>query len=158
MIISGYPGIGKSTLAGRYKEYVDLESSNWNNPDNTKPDNWWWSYGKVAEDLSRQGYRVFVSCHPQVQKYFEESSEYVMVCYPSLELKVHWIDKLNTRYENDRSMKNLAALNNVQLFYNKQIKTLEESTFKHKCILKDIDYTLDSEIDNVIWSESNNES
>ena len=29
MIIIGYPGIGKSTLAGRYKEYVDLESSNW---------------------------------------------------------------------------------------------------------------------------------
>lgn len=153
MIIIGYPGIGKSTLAGRYKEYIDLESSNWNNPDNTKPDNWWWSYGKVAEDLSRQGYRVFVSCHPAVQKYFEESSEYVMVCYPSLELKTHWQDKLNTRYENDRSMKNLAALNNVQLFYNKQIKTLEESSFKHKCILKDMNYTLDNEIDNVIWSE-----
>ena len=87
MIIIGYPGVGKSTLAGRYKEYIDLESSNWNGPDNTKPDNWWWSYGKVAEDLSRQGYRVFVSCHPSVQKYFEESNEYVMVLYPSLELK-----------------------------------------------------------------------
>ena len=78
MIIIGYPGVGKSTLAGRYKEYIDLESSNWNGPDNTKPDNWWWSYGKVAEDLSRQGYRVFVSCHPSVQKYFEESNEYVI--------------------------------------------------------------------------------
>lgn len=158
MIIIGYPGIGKSTLAGRYKEYIDLESSNWNNPDNTKPDMWWWSYGKVAEDLSRQGYRVFVSCHPQVQKYLEESNEYVMVCYPSLELKTHWQDKLNTRYENDRSMKNLAALNNVDLFYDKQIRALDESTFKHKCILKDMNYTLDNEIDNTIWSESNSES
>ena len=153
MIIIGYPGIGKSTLAGRYKEYIDLESSNWNNPDNTKPDNWWWSYGKVAEDLSRQGYRVFVSCHPQVQKYFEESNEYVMVCYPSLHMKDDWTLKLANRYEQDRSMKNLAALNNVDLFYNKQIKALDESTFKHKCVLKDMGYTLDNEIDNVIWSE-----
>ena len=153
MIIIGYPGIGKSTLAGRYKEYIDLESSNWNNPDNTKPDNWWWSYGKVAEDLSRQGYRVFVSCHPQVQKYFEESNEYVMVCYPSLHMKDDWTLKLANRYEQDRSMKNLAALNNVDLFYDKQIRALDESTFKHKCVLKDINYTLDNEIDSVVWSE-----
>lgn len=158
MIIIGYPGIGKSTLAGRYKEYIDLESSNWNNPDNTKPDNWWWSYGKVAEDLSRQGYRVFVSCHPQVQKYFEESNEYVMVCYPSLELKEDWIKKISDRYEQDRSMKNLAAFNNVELFYDKQIKALDESAFKHKCVLKDMSYTLDNEIDSVIWGEQNNEN
>lgn len=153
MVIIGYPGIGKSTLAGRYKEYIDLESSNWNNPDNTKPDNWWWSYGKVAEDLSRQGYRVFVSCHPQVQKYFEESNEYVMICYPSLHMKDDWTLKLAQRYEQDRSTKNLAALNNVDLFYDKQIRALDESLFKHKCVLKDMNYTLDNEIDNFIIKE-----
>lgn len=153
MIIIGYPGIGKSTLAGRYKEYIDLESSNWNNPDNTKLDNWWWSYGKVAEDLSRQGYRVFVSCHPQVQKYFEESNEYVMICYPSLHMKDDWTLKLAQRYEQDRSTKNLAALNNVDLFYDKQIRALDESLFKHKCVLKDMNYILDNEIDNFIIKE-----
>ena len=31
MIIIGYQGIGKSSLAGRFSEYIDLESSNWNN-------------------------------------------------------------------------------------------------------------------------------
>lgn len=148
MIIIGYPGIGKSTLAGRYEEYIDLESSNWNNPDNTKPDNWWWSYGKVAEDLSRQGYRVFVSCHPQVQKYFEESNEYVMVCYPSLHMKDDWTLKLAQRYEQDHSAKNMAALTNVDLFYDKQIKALDESIFKHKLVLEDMNYILDNEIDN----------
>ena len=153
MIIIGYPGIGKSTLAGRYKEYIDLESSNWNNIDNTKPDNWWWSYGRVAEDLSRQGYRVFVSCHPQVQKYFEESTEYVMVCYPSLHMKDDWTLKLAQRYKEDRSMKNLAALNNVDLFYDKQIKELNKSKFKHKCVLEDMNYTLDTEIDKVLWGQ-----
>ena len=150
MIIIGYPGVGKTSLAGRYNQYIDLESSNWNSPDNTKPDIWWWSYGKVAEDLSRQGYRVFVSCHPSVQKYFEESNEYVMVLYPSLELKEEWIKRVADRYDRDRSMKNLAALNNVELYYDNQIKLLDDSQFKNKLVLKDMNYTLDNEIDNFI--------
>ena len=150
MIIIGYPGVGKTSLAGRYNQYIDLESSNWNSPDNTKPDMWWWSYGKVAEDLSRQGYRVFVSCHPSVQKYFEESNEYVMVLYPSLELKEEWIKRVADRYDRDCSMKNLAALNNVELYYDKQIKSLDDSPFKNKLVLKDMNYTLDNEIDNFI--------
>ena len=150
MIIIGYPGVGKTSLAGRYNQYIDLESSNWNNPDNTKPDYWWWSYGKVAEDLSRQGYRVFVSCHPSVQKYFEESNEYVMVLYPSLELKEEWIKRVADRYDRDRSMKNLAALNNVELYYDNQIRLLDDSPFENKLKLKDMNYTLDNEIDNVV--------
>ena len=150
MIIIGYPGVGKTSLAGRYNQYIDLESSNWNSPDNTKPDMWWWSYGKVAEDLSRQGYRVFVSCHPSVQKYFEESNEYVMVLYPSLELKEEWIKRVADRYDRDRSMKNLAALNNVELYYDNQIRLLDDSPFKNKLVLKDMNYTLDNEIDNFI--------
>jgi hypothetical protein len=150
MIIIGYPGVGKTTLAGRYDKYIDLESSNWNSPNNTKPDMWWWSYGKVAEDLSRQGYRVFVSCHPSVQKYFEESNEYVMLLYPSLELKEEWVKRVSDRYDRDRSMKNLAALNNVELYYDKQIKALNNSPFEHKLVLKDMNYTLDNEIDNYI--------
>ena len=158
MIIIGYPGVGKSTLAGRYKEYIDLESSNWNNPDNTKPDNWWCSYGKVAEDLSRQGYRVFVSCHPQVQKYFKESNEYVILCYPDIELRDGWIDRLENRYEKDPSQKNKDALNTAKKFYYEHINGLYLAPFKNKIVLKDMNYTLDNEIDNVIWSESNNES
>ncbi len=150
MIIIGYPGVGKTSLAGRYNQYIDLESSNWNSPDNTKPDMWWWSYCKVAEDLSRQGYRVFVSCHPSVQKYFEESNEYVMVIYPSIELKEEWIKRISDRYERDRSIKNLAALNNVDLYYDKQIKSLNDSSFENKLVLKDINYKLDDEIDNFI--------
>ena len=150
MIIIGYPGVGKTSLAGRYNQYIDLESSNWNSPDNTKPDIWWWSYGKVAEDLSRQGYRVFVSCHPSVQKYFEESNEYVMVLYPSIELKEEWIKRVSDRYKRDNSMKNLAALNNVELYYDKQISSLNNSPFKNKLVLKDMNYTLDNEIDNFI--------
>ena len=150
MIIIGYPGIGKSSLAGRYGQYIDLESSNWNNSDGTKSDTWYESYCNIAEDLSRQGFRVFVSCHPAVQTRLLESDEYIIACYPSLELKEEWIKKIADRYERDRSMKNLAALNNVELFYDKQIKALDMSPFKNKLVLTDNEYTLDNAIDSFI--------
>lgn len=75
------------------------------------------------------------------------------VLVQSLHMKDDWTLKLAQRYEQDRSTKNLAALNNVDLFYDKQIRALDESIFKHKCVLKDMNYTLDNEIDSVIWSE-----
>lgn len=148
MIIIGYPGIGKTSLGGRYSQYIDLESSNWNGPDNTKPDMWWVSYCKVAEDLSKQGYVVFVSCHPPVQNYFEESYEHVILIYPSLDLKEDWINRLSCRYEKDRSVKNLTALNNADLHYDKQIMALNCSPFENKLVLKDMNYILDDEITN----------
>lgn len=152
MIIIGYPGIGKSTLAGRYKEYIDLESSNWNNlADNKKPINWWISYCKVAEDLSRQGYKVFVSCHEDVQNWFRESNEYVMLCYPSLELRDEWISRLKYRYDRDPSQKNKNALDTAEKFYCKHINNLYLAPFKHKCVLKDINYILDNEIDSILY-------
>ena len=66
MIVIGYQGIGKSTLAARNLKYIDLESSNfWFDDPETKQrvrhSNWYEMYFNVAEDLSRQGYVVFVS-------------------------------------------------------------------------------------------------
>ena len=148
MIIIGYQGIGKSSLAGRRSEYIDLESSNFNNVYGEKTEGWHIPYCKVAEDLSKQGYVVFVSCHPPVQNYFEESNEYVMLIYPSLDLKEDWINRLSCRYEKDRSVKNLTALNNADLHYDKQIMALNCSPFENKLVLKDMNYILDDEITN----------
>lgn len=67
MIIIGYPGIGKSTLAGKDHKFIDLESSNFKIEDERSED-WYKVYCKVAEDLSRQGYIVFVSSHLAVRE------------------------------------------------------------------------------------------
>lgn len=59
MIIVGYQGIGKSSLAGRDKKFIDLESGNfW--IDGKRADDWYKPYCKIAEHLSQQGYYVFV--------------------------------------------------------------------------------------------------
>ena len=61
MIIIGFPGVGKSSVANpthtskRFTGYIDLESNNF-----PKTDGWEDTYCKVALDLSQQGYDVFV--------------------------------------------------------------------------------------------------
>lgn len=62
MIYSGYPGIGKSTIAGKYN-CIDLESSNFG-----KESGWEKIYCQVAKDLSDQGYNVFVSTRKQLDE------------------------------------------------------------------------------------------
>ena len=153
MIIIGYPGVGKTSLAGRYRQYIDLESSHFNDAFGEKPSGWFIPYCKVAEDLSKQGYRVFVSCHKEVQEYFSKSNEYVIVLYPTIELKEQWLDRVERRFENDPSMKNKKAMENVEKYWDIQINSLRNSPFENKLVLKDMNYTLDTEIDSVIWSE-----
>ena len=72
MIIIGYPGIGKSTLSTTNEQYVDMESSRFIF-NGVRPVRWAYFYARMAEDISRQGYRVFVSMQrssgePQIQR------------------------------------------------------------------------------------------
>ena len=70
MIISGYQGIGKSTLAGK-NNCIDLESGNfW--VGRKRSDDWYKIYCNIAVHLSRQGYTVFVSSHEVVRKELEK--------------------------------------------------------------------------------------
>lgn len=153
MIIIGYPGVGKTSLAGRYNQYIDLESSHFNDAFGEKPSGWFIPYCKVAEDLSKYGYRVFVSCHKEVQEYFSKSDEYVMVLYPAIELKEQWLDRVRRRFDNDTSTKNKKAIENVEKYWDIQINSLNNSPFEHKLVLKDMNYILDNEIDNFILKE-----
>ena len=53
MIISGYQGIGKSTLAKNSNKYIDLESGNfW--IDGERQENWYKIYCKIAAHLSNK--------------------------------------------------------------------------------------------------------
>lgn len=146
MIIIGYPGIGKSTLAVGNNKYIDLESSLFNDNEGKKPKYWYQTYCKIAEDLSTQGYIVFVSCHREVQDYLAASNEIVALCYPALELKNQWFQKLLNRYMLYTSDKNLAALTTSLKYYNTHITALDKSGFIYKIVLEDINYILDDEI------------
>lgn len=147
MIIVGYQGIGKSTLAGRGSNYIDLESGNfWVN--GNRSDDWYIPYCQIANHLSQQGFDVFVSSHEVVRKELEKSEEQVYVLFPSLDLKDKWIGKLRYRYEHTGLEKDFKALANAEDRYDENIKELMSCNL-NRCEIKNIGYDLRTIIQNL---------
>jgi ABC-type uncharacterized transport system ATPase component len=148
MIVIGYQGIGKSTLAGRNNKFIDLESGNfW--VDGKRVDDWYKPYCQIAEHLSQQGYIVFTSSHEVVRKQLENSSEMIVVAYPSYELKDMWIDKLEKRYKKSGLEKDFKALMNAKDRYSDNINELSEYSHKpqiYRIALTAMDYDLEATI------------
>lgn len=145
MIIVGYQGVGKSTLAGRNNMFIDLESGNfW--VDGKRADDWYKPYCKIAEHLSQQGYIVFTSSHEVVRKQLANSDEIVIAIYPSIELKDEWIARLEKRYSESGLEKDYKALMNAKDRYEENIKELNESMKYQICPapITDINYDLES--------------
>lgn len=145
MIIIGYQGIGKSTLASASWMYIDLESSLWR-VDGVRSDTWYKEYCNVAEGLSKQGYIVFVSSHKEVRDRLKDSKQRVCVCYPAVELRDEWIDKLETRFFETRLDKDYRALGNAKDRYQENILELKNSGF-NPIEITTMDYNLRSLIE-----------
>lgn len=152
MIVIGYQGIGKSTLAGRNNRFIDLESGNfWFYDEETKQKvrhgNWYKPYCNIAEHLSKQGYIVFVSSHEVVRKQLENSSEEIVVCYPDIKLKDEWIEKLKKRYEESGLEKDYKALMNAKDRYDENIREMSADIYSNhlwnELVVKQIDYDLE---------------
>ena len=147
MIVIGYQGVGKSTLAGRDHKYIDLESGNfW--IDGKRADDWYKPYCKIAEHLSQQGYIVFTSSHKVVRQYLiENSRETVVLVYPSVELKDAWIEKLERRYAESKLEKDYKALMNAKDRYEENIKELQQEPYiTYKVELQKMDYDLEASL------------
>ena len=81
MIICGFPGVGKSTLA-KFSIWVDLESTPFEKD--------WVRYAKVAKHMSDNGYNVMVSTHPQLLEQFEQmETRYSVVIPPFKDLEIY---------------------------------------------------------------------
>lgn len=142
MIIIGYQGIGKSSLSRTANNVIDLESGCfWNG--NYRHGDWYVYYCNVAIDLSSQGNTVFTSSHRDVRNQFARlpKNELIVVCYPSLELKDEWIEKLKVRYERSGLSKDQKAWTRAALCYESDITDLMNSPFD-KIEIKSMFYDL----------------
>ena len=128
MIVIGYQGIGKSTLANNDLRFVDLESGNfW--VDGKRAEDWYKPYCQIAEHLSKQGYIVFTSSHEVVRNQLKNSREHVICCVPALHLKEEWIKKLKDRYEESGLDKDYKAYMNAEDRYTENITEITNSGF-----------------------------
>lgn len=127
MIIMGYPGVGKTTYAKESDERViDLESSLF------KGD--FEQYIKVALELEKQGYIVFVSSHVEIGELLKKAIKdnpnlKVGVCYPIRDLKDEWLKKLRLRYQESNLEKDKRAVNHCDEYYIADIWYIEEGGY-----------------------------
>lgn len=139
LIICGYPGVGKSSIAG-WDNCIDLESSyfSFRNGVPQKFSEWVPQYCRVAMDLGLQGYTVLTSTHEQVIRYFIEytrgtalSPELrgVVIFCPDHRYKPEWTERLRTRLNRDAInhassdilQKDIRALRRVEDYFDKDM-------------------------------------
>jgi len=145
MVIIGYQGIGKSTLAGVDK-FIDLESGNFwyynNDQIRVRDDHWYKIYCNIAIDLSQQGFNVFVSSHKEVRDTLMKNyPDKTMAIVPSIDLKDAWIDKLEKRYRHSNLTKDYKAWKNAEDRYEDNIKEIIDS-IPNTIILDNMNYDL----------------
>jgi hypothetical protein len=154
MIIIGYQGIGKSTAAKDDLRYIDLESTNFRvGPKGEKDEHWHAAYANIALDLSRQGYRVFVSSHAPVRQWLGEHQrvdDFIFICYPSISIKEGWIERLQRRFDQTKLRKDELALLNAKDRYVDNIREMILDAEKYHFIqleIKGMTYDLKSFIE-----------
>lgn len=152
MIISGFPGVGKSTLARGYIRsedhvFIDLESSCFGPPSERDP-NWHKSYVRMADYLSRQGFHVLISSHYAVQTALQmiETDQVRAVLYPSIDLEDAWIERLRRRYEESGLEKDKRAFETAKEIYRPAVMNMSVSPIPNHIVLKSMDYNLRDEI------------
>ena len=100
MIYTCYAGVGKTTLAEKNEKVIDLDSTLFRlgfRGDFLK--DWYIIYTQVAENLSKQGFDVFIGTHEIVRDELKRKGIPFIAIFPALELKEQWIEKLKQRYE-----------------------------------------------------------
>lgn len=92
MIICGFPGVGKTTMA-KFSNWVDLES--------TPFERNWLLYAEVAKHMSDSGYTVMVSTHAEMLEALEQIEARYTVVIPSITDKdtylCRYVSRGNTR-------------------------------------------------------------
>lgn len=149
MIVLGYQGIGKSSLARDRNGYVDLESGNFF-VNGTRHDDWYMPYCRIAENLSMQGYDVFTSSHAVVREELRRiCATRKIIVVPALCLKEPWIEKLRVRWEHSGKDKDYRAYMNAADRYDANITELMSTEGFEIVVLGSMDYELDTELDRV---------
>ena len=88
-VICGFPGLGKSSAAGRY--IADLDSADFMGP------NRWEDYERaIKEQIGKVNY-ILVSCHPETRAILKNLGIHYYIAYPSRELKEEYLERYRKR-------------------------------------------------------------
>lgn len=140
MIIITYPGINVRQLAGR-NNCIDLNPHNLYINDK-RPSKWIEYYCNFAEDLSNQGYTVFVACLPGViRRLISNCQEEVACIFPDESLEESWLTSMSVQFNITGDDRDFANYKSLQNNYIKLIIMLKNSGLK-SYIIDNMNYSL----------------
>ena len=130
-IVLGFPGVGKTYVKEKYKgtsvKVLDSDSSNFDKA--SFPSN----YIEYIKSCIGKFDLILISTHEEVRKAVAKSDimdrAVVSICYPSLELKEDWIQRLANRGNGEQ------FLSLVRNNYDQWIKDIESEDWFHKEVL-----------------------
>lgn len=143
LIICGYPGVGKSSIAG-WSNCIDLESSwfSYDKDGNQIYPNEAWAveYCMLARKLASQGYTVLLSTHQAVINTLREGKWIldrdrikVVIFVPRSDMKKAWVERLVNRYiESDENEDLRAFIGGIQ-YWDSKMLTIRHSDFPVYC-------------------------
>lgn len=150
MIIMGYPGIGKTTLAKGDYRFIDLDSTSTLLTGMFRKKGWEKQYVSTALYLSKKGYHVFVSTHPEViKKVIAMDGNDAILVYPSRDIKSYWLQKLRDRYEQMRNRSTHNAWRRAWDHFDEDIEELGKVKC-HQIVLETEKYDLKKDLVHVI--------
>lgn len=148
IIVIGYQGIGKTTLASNLdNRVIDLESSMFKLGDYRDP-YWYLIYCRQAFHIARQGFVVCISSHKEVRSEIVKYKNFdinIVEIYPALYLESEWIDRLRKRYLDDpSSIKNLIAFEHAEENFRKSVIDMRLDDYFDQIELDRMDYDLET--------------
>ena len=149
LIVCGYPGVGKSSIAG-WNNCIDLESSLFSHYENSRrrsDDDWVIEYCNLAYYLASQGYTVMTSTHMAVTDYFDrfKATIYkdvpIVIFCPRYDMKEAWAIRLLNRYLYSENEKDLRAFRGAIEYWDKKLGHCHKTALHVYCP-DEIDYDL----------------
>ena len=124
LVIISYPGIGKTSFAGK-DNCIVLESGHFWVGDR-KDEDWAIVYAKLALDLASQGYTVFVNSQKEVREAFKtlqipENVGKIVIFCPDHRYKNEWIEKVENRFKTSRRNKDYKSWQRVLNHFDEDI-------------------------------------
>lgn len=120
MIICGFPGVGKTTLA-KFSNWIDLESTPFEKD--------WVRYAKVAKHMNDNGYNVMVSTHPQLLEQFEQMEVKYTVVVP------HFADIFIYKDRYIKRGNNLDFITSIETNWDKWIENIITKSSVNKTVI-----------------------
>lgn len=148
LIISGFPGVGKTSLCSKSSELkvLDSDSSSFSWADKSKQKrspNWPQNYIDHIQDQIIKNDLILVSSHKEVRSELVNTDIPFVLVYPSLEMKEEYIQRYINRGNEDAFVKLLEAN------YDKWITELMEQKGCTHVVLKPGQYLSDIIFDNI---------